>query len=448
MRRSVIGAVLVLLWVSTADCAEPPGLTVEDTGGKPSQRKIIITSPGVYKAEVWQASGGGINRFYDLATDPEAKTNLTREASGVLEIGWHGRGFKGPDREDCCAKHILKRSPRFKEDKKTGKTVRDLCSDGCGSWPSTNKKEIARQRKDPAAMGTLDIIEKSPARVRIRAKAPFNWWAIYVHKLTASATYTIYPTGKIVTQIRIENPGDRAFHWSSEYGPHLMVGADGRKPKADLGFEWSTPKHERFQRTPKTSEELVLATSPKLKTSLMITIPPEFHEMFPRHMRHNGRSIGWDRVGYGSNNITMDPGYDETWTCLIQMGTFQSRLSPEIKDAKEALPHATQYREPAKITGATLVTDDEGDLNKDGYNESEGCHVVRGPGPLSFTYEKGKGAGFAPVFKVIGWAGEVPKTVKTDGKAVEAASGIVEGKLIVQVLGGIDADKVTIEIGN
>ena len=30
-------------------------------------RKILITSPGVFAAEVWQDSGGGINRFYDLA---------------------------------------------------------------------------------------------------------------------------------------------------------------------------------------------------------------------------------------------------------------------------------------------------------------------------------------------------------------------------------------------
>ena len=444
MVRTTLCVLAVVLLLAGAAAAQ---LTVEDTAGKPETRKIIVTSPGVFKAEVWQASGGGINRFYNLAADPEAKVNLTRDASGVLEIGWHCRGYTGPDREDCCPKHILKRSPRFKKDEKTGQEVRVLCSDGCASWPTTGKKEIARMTKDPRVCGTLEIIEQTPARVRIRAKAPFTWWGIWVHKLTATATYTIYPTGRIVTQIRIENPGDRTVHWSSEYGPHIMVQGDSRKAEDDLAFTWSTPKHERFEKTPGPAEELMLADSGKAKTALMITIPPEAQKVFDRHMRHNGRSIGWDRCGYGSSNVDMPPGYDVTWTCMIQMGTPGGKLAPDLKTPTDALPHAMQYREPAKITGATLVTDDPGDLNKDGYNESEGCHVLKGPGPLAFTYEKGKGAGFCPAFKVVGWAGEAQKSVKVDGKETACTVGLAEGKLFVQVMGTVAGEKVQIAIG-
>jgi len=130
------------------------------------------------------------------------------------------------------------------------------------------------------------------------------------------------------------------------------------------------------------------------------------------------------------------------------MGTFQNKLAPKIKTAKDALPFATQYREPAKITGATLVNDDDGDLNKDGDNESEGCHVLKGPGPLSFMYEKGKRAGLAPAFRALGWKGDAPKTVKVDGKDVPAAAAVVDGTLMVQLLGTISAGKARIEIGN
>ena len=379
-KARLVALLLALTLVSHEVLAE---LRVEDTGGKPAARKIIITSQGVYRAEVWHAAGGGIMRFYNLATDPEAKVNLasTRAGRGLFEIGWHGAAFKGPDKKDCCAKHILSKQPKKEGEK---------CYDGCGDWPSMGHEALARKHKDPTIMGKLDIIEKSPARVRVRAKAPFVWWGKYVHKLEATGTYTFYPTGRIVIQVHVQNPGKRPFHWSGEYGPHLMVPGDNKRPEHDRGFKWSTPKMDTLKGGP--SEELVLAASEKVKTAFLLAVPTEANKVFNRWMHHNGRGIGWDRCGYGSNNLVMEPGYDSTWTCMIQMGTPGNKLAPEVKDAKAAMPLALQYREPAKITGVALITDDEGDLNEDAYNESEGCHVLKGPGPLRFTYEKGKGA--------------------------------------------------------
>jgi len=426
-----VGVVLGL-FVSEAAAA---GLEVEDTGGIPLRRKIIVTSPGVYRAEVVQASGGGIGALYDLAADPEAKVNLADGGHGLFEIGWHGRLFKGPDPADqpfCCVKH-MRQTQAGKEKDAQG------CQDGCADWPSSNRERLK-------AWGTLDLIEKSPARVRIRARSTFVWWGMHNHEnLKVAAEYTFYPTGRIAIQVRVQNDGKMAFHWSTEYGPHLMVPGSDKKPEIDLGFGWSTPKQETLKDMG-TSEELLLATSKKLKASLMLTIPAEAHVLFGRFMHHNGRSLTWDRCGYGSNNITMNPGYDETWACLIQMGTPGPALSPEMKTAAEALPFAMQYREPAKLTGVTLVTDDAGDFNGDGYNESEACHVLRGPGPLSFTYARDKGAGFAPAFKVIGWKGDAPKTVKLDGKDVPIAAGVVEGKLLLQILETLPGDEVRIDI--
>ena len=415
------------------------GLEVEDTGGKPFRRKIIVTSPGVYRAEVWQASGGGIMGLYDLSADPEAKVNLASRDRGLLEIGWHGRGFKGPDPADqpfCCVKHML----QIQKGKEKGKQG---CYDGCADWPSL------AGHKRLKAWGTLDLIEKSPARVRIRARSTFVWWGMHDHKnLKVAAEYTFYPTGKIAIQVHVQNDGKMAFHWSTEYGPHLMVPGSDKNPKVDLGFVWNTPKQDiSGKRGRGPSEELFLATSKKVKASLMLTIPPQEQKLFSRVMRHNGRSIGWDRCGYASNGITMNPGYDSTWACLIQMGTPGSARSPEMKTTAEALPYAMQYREPAKLTGVTLVKDDKGDLNTDGTNESEGCHVLKGPGPLSFTYEKGKGAGFAPAFKVIGWNGDAPKTVKLDGKVVPVVAAVVDGKLVFQILETLAGDKVRIDVG-
>src|SRR5262249_59202961 len=82
-------------------------------------------------------------------------------------------------------------------------------------------------------------------------------------------------------------------------------------------------------------EELVLADSDKVKTTFLFTIPAEEDKLFDCHMRHDGRSVGWDRAGYGSKSIVMEPGYDSTWACLLHMGTTGSRLMPELRTPKD-----------------------------------------------------------------------------------------------------------------
>jgi len=431
MKTAALIASLTLV-MSLADdtLALGAGVEVEDTGGRPSGRKTIITSPGVYKAEVWQAAGGGIMKFYDLAADPEAKLNLAGYDRGLFEVGWHGAGRKDADES--------------KGDYISGKHQ----SYGCRDWPSMGHGKLKVE-------GELEVIEKSPARIRVRAKSVFTFWSRFADKnMPVTGIYTFYPTGKIAIQVRVQKR-EREFRWSGEYGPHLFLISNKTKDGKIVGFNHGTPRYPDYGKDTKgmwprpAAEELSFAYSTTgIKTTFFITIPPEQHKVFSRHMRHYFPGH-WDRFGYGSGGVLMSPGYDATWACMIQMGTPGSKLVPDIKTAKDAVPYAMQYREPAKLTGpdGIGITDDEGDLNKDGYNESEGCHVLKGPGPLSFTYEKGKGAGFAPVFKVTGWKGDAPKTVQVDGKETACVATVVDGKLIVQVMGTILGGKVQVDIG-
>ena len=411
----------VLSW--SASVSRAGEMTVEESGTSPDKR-ITVTSPGVYKAVVYQASGGGINEFYDLANDPDAKRNLGTHW-GLFEVGWHGAALPKDVKPDTT-----------KGDSEHGNY-------GCRFWPTP-----PNDCKKLEAQGELDIVEKSSARVRVRAQSWFTFWAKFVDKnMPVTAHYTFYPSGQIAVQVRVRKT-DRRFQWTAEYGPHLHVPASAKNPDADLAFVFSTPKVKAAKDGVfAPAEELVLASSAKVKTTLMLTIPAEAHTLFDRHMRHDGRHVNWDRFGYGSNQVVMDPGYDHTWACMIQMGTQGHKLLPPLRDAKDAMPFAVQYRSPAKIEGAELVKDDAGDFNKDGFNESEGCHVFKGPGPLAFTYERGTGAGFAPAFKVIGWKGEAPRTVKVDGKEVALVAAAGEGNLIVQVLGTIPDAKSKLEIG-
>jgi hypothetical protein len=421
--HQMLGVMLAGLLSSSALAGD---MMVEETGQAP-ERKVIVTSPGVYKAVVWQGSGGGINEFYDLASDPEAKRNLGTPW-GLFEVGWHGALLpKGVTPEPAKGDSDTSYGNRF--------------------WPTPpNDCKILK------AQGELDVVEKSAARVRVRAQSWFTFWSRYVDKnMPVTVHYTFYPAGQIVVQVRVQKM-ERRFQWSGEYGPHLHLPASAKNPDADPDFIFSTPKVDAAKDgyfAP--AEELVLATSAKLKTTLMLTIPAEAHTLFDRHMRHNGRSVNWDRFGYGSNQHVMDPGYDHTWACLIQMGTQGHALLPLLRSATTSLPFALQYRSPATIAGAQLAKGEAGDFNKDGFNESEGCHVLKAnaePGPLTFTYQRGKGAGFAPVFKVIGWKSAAPRTVKVDGRDIAVVAAVTGGDLVVQIRGAFSGEKVQIEVAS
>lgn len=434
MKRLRMFAVLCVGTIS-ASGVWAAGLEVSETGQAPDL-KVTIKAPGVYQAVVRQAWGGGIPQFYNLEVDPEAKLNLAGSPAGLFEVGWHGATWNRPEGADpktCCVNHSLGGDPT------------KPCYDGTRMWPWEDHRE-------QKAEGELQVIEKSAVRVRVRAQSWFSAASSPIRMdkdLPVTAVYTFYPSGRIVIQVRIRRTGTMAMHWSGEYGPHLFVGADNKNAAADPGFTWSTPESGEIkgEQAPRKPEALVLATSEKAKTSLMVTIPPEEERLFTRMMRHDGRSVNWDRSGYGSGNLVMQPGYDNTWACMIEMGTPGSKVVPELKTAKEAVAYATDYREPGKVTGVTLVTDDAGDFNKDGFNESEGCYVIKGPGPVTLTFEKGKGAGYAPAFKVTGWQGEAPKAIKIDGKEVQTVAAVVDGRLVVQVLGTISGEKVQVLIG-
>lgn len=382
-------------------------MELSETGVSPD-RKVTVTVPGVYRATIWQASGGGIMEFYDLAHDPKAEYNLACRNRGLFEIGWHASAATSKD--------------------------------GVRDWPSMQHKELKAQ-------GELEVIEKSPARVRVRVDSVFTWWAKFVDKdMPVTAIYTFYPAGEIAIQVRVRQNG-KSYTWSNEYGPHLCFVAMKDKPEHNPGFTFSTPTVKDFKDGFQgRAEELVLAASPKVNARFLLTVSPEMESIFDRHMRHDGRSVNWDRAGYGSNKIVMDKGFDSTWACLIQFGTKACPHAADFGTAADAVPWAMSYRQPARIEGAALVKDDQGDLNNDGFNESEGCHVLQGPGPLRFSYARGQGAGFAPAFKVLSWKGKAPKSVNVDGKEVPVASAVVEGKLHLQALGRMDRDKAIMDL--
>lgn len=79
------------------------------------------------------------------------------------------------------------------------------------------------------------------------------------------------------------------------------------------------------------------------------------------------------------------------------------------------------------------MTDDAGDLNKDGFNESEGCYVLRGEGAVELACPTGAGL-HQPAFKILGHLGAAAEQVTADGTKVPFVAGSANGEMAVQVL--------------
>jgi|GEM_PF-1803062 len=94
------------------------------------------------------------------------------------------------------------------------------------------------------------------------------------------------------------------------------------------------------------------------------------------------------------------------------------RFADNMNGEKLAAPYAEDYRSPDRLAVAQGEVDkaDAGDLDKDGFNEVEGCYVLKSsPTGTSFTIHGSELARMEPVFKIKGWVGEAPSKIAVGG---------------------------------
>jgi site-specific DNA recombinase len=164
-----------------------------------------------------------------------------------------------------------------------------------------------RGRLHAARQGRINVLAGS---------APYGYRYVSKQEGGGQARYeVVWDEARIVQQL---------FRWVGE--DRLTIGEAARR-LTQQGVPTRTGK-QRWDRS----------------TVFLLTIPAEADKLFDCHMRHDGRSVGWDRAGYGSKSIVMEPGYDSTWACLLHMGTTGSRLIPELRTPKDALPRPRSPR--------------------------------------------------------------------------------------------------------
>jgi hypothetical protein len=93
----------------------------------------------------------------------------------------------------------------------------------------------------------------------------------------------------------------------------------------------------------------------------------------------------------------------------------------DIDAAPEGHTFAADYQHPAilEVARGRVVADAPGDLNQDGFNESEGCYeLALGRGLLRFKFEPGSFLRHRPIFRVHGTAGR-DGWVYADGRIID-----------------------------
>jgi hypothetical protein len=125
------------------------------------------------------------------------------------------------------------------------------------------------------------------------------------------------------------------------------------------------------------------------------------------------------------------------------------RFADDMNGEKLAAPYAEDYRSPDRLAVVQGEVDrtDPGDLDHDGFNEMEGCYVLKsGPTGAGFTLHGSELARMQPVFKIKGWAGETPSKIVVGGRELEKGKGfnasVAREILLLQLFESVRADTV------
>lgn len=119
----------------------------------------------------------------------------------------------------------------------------------------------------------------------------------------------------------------------------------------------------------------------------------------------------------------------------------------DLDDLPEAQMFARDYRVPAttRVARGRVVSDAEGDLNHDGFNESVGCYeLAADDGALRLAFDGGGELHYAPRLRIAGTSGK-RCWAYVDGRTV-AGGGRDEADNFVLELAGVVRGEVSIEL--
>jgi len=319
---------------------------------------------------------------------------------------------------------------------------------------------------DGLESGKITVMEKSPLRVILKIDGSLG--SLPQDKVKVSKKYVIYPTGQIYIRTYFESypvcyyvgpyvNGLYAFAPADQFAdlvsdPAIWISWGGMKyvsagESGYILFHSCDVHPEHFTPTPTyPGPDDVRDVKADFLAVLHYVTGRAYY--WGRWLHLDSGSADLNYVFWRDGNIQYDLQDSKTVTHLLQ-------IKPDTMNSNTlAQPYALDYRQPgvlSVIKGGTVNYDPE-DLNKDGYNEAEGCYLVKAAGEgvefdLNCTVKR-----FNPVFKILNWSFSVPQKIEANGETLNIGYGYLaqmaanNKDLVLQVCGSYE-NRVNVKIG-
>jgi hypothetical protein len=402
---SVVLAGLAAAWIAGPAAAQTLSVTQEDD----KEKTLRVVSPGRFETTFTLRKGFGA-AWFDLAHDPGKK----RDLAPVLD-------------ENGLFWVKLARQPK-------NPAVTDT-----GSWYA-----------NPAR--TMERVESGPVRARIRLTGPHARYGSAEPKaamaeLGFELTHTIYPTGAVYTSYVLDAAEEIPLHHfatiiksNGAWGPAGKGEGKGEARSVSEGGD-DAPQGRK---TP-TPFVLQWSNGPTYFTDMLLVYYKGRHGI-------SYWNEGFEDKDYraGMEVLGLFPGKK-----LPQGKTtipFLFRIADDMKGAVAAARYANDYRRPDRLEVAQGEADlaDEGDLDKDGYNECEGCYVLKaGAAGAAFTVHGRETPRMKPAFKIKGWPGGSVRAVTLGDRKLGAPKDFVasvQGGVALVLLGADIQEDVRVSV--
>jgi hypothetical protein len=383
-------AVLVISGMSGRSQADPVELATDISAVQEDEKTIRVIVPGHFETTFTKKKGfGGV--WFDLKNDPQKKRDLAPvlDENGLLWVK------NGPPAAD-------------------------------GSWYANPPREMT-------------LLEAGPSRVRIRLSGSHQRYGMVKpdaewKELGFEQTFTVYSSGAFYVDYAL------IAHQPIEFHHFLLIlkpnGVWGNRGKGEGAGE----VHCAGEFGP---DKPYGATASSF--ALEWTDGPTFFQDILMVMRMGKYNGSYWNEGYEDKDLRAGLDLLRRWpNRRLSKGTNHIQLlmyfRHDLNGHEAAQPYANDYRSPDHLTVSkgTLDAADEGDADMDGFNETEGCYVLKSASDgVAFGLHGREVARMFPAFKIKDWRGVAPETLAIEREKLAAGKDFIAsvrgGVLLLQI---------------
>jgi hypothetical protein len=288
----------------------------------------------------------------------------------------------------------------------------------------------------------MRVLEEGPLRVRVQLtgfnhkygrEGDVNAWK----ELGFDQIFTFYPDGSVFIAYTLEAANPLPITGFVVLTASTFAWGPNGKGEAHCAGESGA---NRPTRESPSAFALQWSDGPTYFTDILLVISKG---KFPSGYWNEGFPTEDYRAGLSLGSI---------WSGQIPKGknplAFMMRFADDMNGEKDAGPYAQAYQEPDQLSVSNGAVDvaDIGDLNGDGFNESEGCYVLTAAKKdgVSFTLRSTAFPRPNPIFKVKGWRLTNPASISVGDRKLklgkEYSSWVIDRCLVVQIFETMNGD--------